>query len=205
MAKQPKKIYNIDSANINVDIDYDKLAEAITKAQKNADLYQKQQDTKEIEMMDKEWRKLISEREYDYKKSILYNFLMFQISNLKILWNIIFIKEKTVRNARMLSKLIGVTNEFMFRTIETVFGVGSLALLMHPFRIKGNIAEYLVFGLFAFILFVISRVVKIARLETRYIEDSKQILVVFSTVVAFVSLVMAAIGAVFAMAAYFKG
>ena len=205
MAKQPKKIYNIDSANINVDIDYDKLAEAITKAQKNADLYQKQQDTKEIEMRDKEWRKLISEREYDYKKSILYNFLMFQISNLKILWNIIFIKEKTVRNARMLSKLIGVTNEFMFRTIETVFGVGSLALLMHPFRIKGNIAEYLVFGLFAFILFVISRVVKIARLETRYIEDSKQILVVFSTVVAFVSLVMAAIGAVFAMAAYFKG
>lgn len=205
MAKQPKKIYNIDSANINVDIDYDKLAEAITKAQKNADLYQKQQDAKEIEMMDKEWRKLISEREYDYKKSILYNFLMFQISNLKILWNIIFIKEKTVRNARMLNKLIGVTNEFMFRTIETVFGVGSLALLMHPFRIKGNIAEYLVFGLFAFILFVISRVVKIARLETRYIEDSKQILVVFSTVVAFVSLVMAAIGAVFAMAAYFKG
>ena len=202
MSKNKKVNLNIERTDLNINIDYDKLAEALIKAQNKADEYAKQQLEEQHEKAKQEWHKIVGYKEYPKSKNNLINFLHNAKNAFNALRALIFFKEKYIEKSRMLDSLMSAAAQSVFEIIEDLLNISALTLIATPILLKKSV-YYL--WVYAILLFLYSRIVRIAKLEIKNMKDAEKIADVFSSVMTFVGAVMTTIGVIIAVLTYLKG
>lgn len=187
MAKKknnPTVVNNIES--VNVDIDYDKLAEAIVKAQK----IEKEQQIKEKEQAFIEWRNSLGYKEYSNKNKIAKKFLTFG-NRIKVLFKLMFLpKNKRIETSFsaifLQTLLIGFFNFLKHATlISSILFIGFI--FYHP-EIDFEKHDYIVLSVLAILSFLYSRLFRLISIEIDQMNDKEQLLSLFTAVVAIVPL-----------------
>lgn len=178
-------VNNIDS--VNVEIDYDKLAEAIVKALKK----EKEQLDKEKQESFNEWRKSLGYKDYSDKRGFVKLIYTFGNRFLFVL-RLMFISKKrkieTSFSATLLQTvLVGVFNVLKYGTLFSSFLL-VVFMFYHPSIIWKNYYYFILFGL-SIVSFVYSRIFRIVSIEIDQMSDKEQILSLFTAVIALVPLV----------------
>ena len=188
MAKKknnPTVVNNIES--VNVDIDYDKLAEAIVKAQK----IEKEQQIKEKEQAFVEWRNSLGYKEYLNKNKIAKNFLTIG-NRIKVFFKLMFIsKNKKIETSFsaifLQTLLVGFFNFLKHATLlSSILFIGFM--FYHP-EIDFEKYHYIVLSVLAILSFLYSRFFRLISIEIDQMNDKEQLLSLFTAVVAIIPLV----------------
>lgn len=177
-------VNNIES--VNVDIDYDKLAEAIVKAQK----IEKERQIKEKEQAFIEWRNSLGYKEYSDKSKLLKKFLTFG-NRIKVSFKLMFLsknkKIETSFSAIFLQTLLmGFFNFLKHATlISSILFIGFM--FYHP-EINFEKYHYIILSVLAIFSFLYSRFFRLISIEIDQMNDKEQLLSLFTAVIAIVPL-----------------
>lgn len=187
MAKKrnnPIVVNNIES--VNLDIDYDKLAEAIVEAQQKA----KEQQIKEKEQAFIEWRAELGYKEHNDKHGLRKMLLV--IGNRFIYaFRLMFVSKKrkieTSFSAIFLQTLlVGFFNFLKHATlISSILLIGFM--FYHP-NIDFENYYYYVLPCLAIACFVYSRIFRLISIEIDQMNDKEQLLSLFTAVIAIIPL-----------------
>ena len=196
---------------VKTEIDYDKLAKAIAKANNTAIDYDKLADTinvavsqslseeKSDEKFEKklknyEWRKEIGLKEYPHNskwlKKRLIDFLNIFIS-MKV---VVFYKKGYVKDARMTFAFMTMICVYIFVALEFAFYLIAISQII----VEGKNIINIKYLLFEGSLLVMGRMMRVIRLELNHIKDNERINMVFSSLMAFIA-------ALFTTLAFIKG
>lgn len=180
-----------DRRRNTVRIDYDKLAEAIVKANLKTDEELKELEENEREELQQKWENVLGYNDDLKGKEKICN-------NLKIFWNILFFKKENVltlvaNNALLKMILAGlyIIIEILLYTFA-IFGIGIIVVLF----INKNYGSGIMAILVPFISFTIARIVRMARFEIDIINDKNYLATLFAAIISFVALIASAIAIV---------
>lgn len=181
-------LFGKDTYNyINNEIDYNKLAEAIVKAQK----IEKEQQIKEKEQAFVEWRNSLGYKEYSNKNKIAKKFLTFG-NRIKVLFKLMFLpKNKRIETSFsaifLQTLLMGFFNFLKHATlISSILFIGFM--FYHP-EIDFEKYHYIVLSVLAILSFLYSRLFRLISIEIDQMNDKEQLLSLFTAVVAIIPLV----------------
>ena len=191
MAKRNKNpnIINIEELEIEnkIEIDYDKLAAAIVKAQK----IEEENAEKAKEAALRKWEKEIGYNDHADKQGLSRKVLCF-LNRFKVVWNIMFIsKKKHIVTSPTNAFIQGLTASFfgVIQKMLVLLAVGFLTvILFHP-GVQYGLFEYFMCGSFAILSFMLSRVFRLMRMEIEQMSNREQVLGVFTAVVSVIPLV----------------
>lgn len=180
-----------DRRRNTVRIDYDRLAEAIVKAELKVNDELEQREETEYEKIKEEWNGTLGIN--DELKGIkkLDN-------NIKGVLNILFIKKEKVitlsaNNALLKLTIMGIYALFEFVLYAFIaVGLGTLIL----FLIKGFFSWGLIVIAITILLLFIARIIRIARFEVEKISDQNYLATLFSAVIAFVAIIISIVAIV---------
>ena len=178
-------VNNIES--VNLDIDYDKLAEAIVKAQQKA----KEQQIKEKEQAFIEWRAELGYKEHNDKHG-LRKMLLVTGNRFIYAFRLMFVSKKrkieTSFSAILLQTLLVDFFKFLKlgTLISSIFFIGFM--FYHPDFIFENY-DYFVLSSLAIFSFLYSRFFRLISIEIDQMNDKEQLLSLFTAVVAIIPLV----------------
>ena len=178
-------VNNIDS--VNLEIDYDKLAEAIVKARKK----EEEQLTKEKQETFNEWRKSLGYKDYSDKRGFVKLIYTFGNRFLFVL-RLMFISKKRKIEISFSATLLQTILVGVFNVLKHGALLSSLVLLVlmfyHP-NVVLEIYHYFILFCFAISSFVYSRFFRLVSMEIDQMNDKEQLLSLFTAVIALVPLV----------------
>lgn len=171
------------------EIDYDKLADAIVKAQEKADketikqavidaqyeLYKR--ETEQQEAKKKEWQQTLGD------------------NNLKAFFKILFMKKDEAKtfsaNITIMKMLLtGIYYIFEFFLYFLIVGIIVVAFLEKTFFSICSASFFLVIGV------LIARIIRIARFEVEHIDDNKYLTTLFSSMLSLLAVIIAVVSVV---------
>ena len=166
--------------NVNVEIDYDKLATAIIKA------HQIEND-KEVEIIKKEkaeWKKSIGYCAHEDKKGIKKKIFIF--------FNLMFFSKKKKIKKSVTSAFMQSITAIFFHTVKFLLWILSLAFISVIF-FHGNkafgILDYIYYAVFAFISFTLAGIFRLMAIESEQISERERILGIFTAVMAVIPMI----------------
>ena len=188
MAKKkdkPQIINNI--SELNLEIDYDKLAEAIVKSKQIEEEKSKIKKTAELA----EWKKSIGANTHDDKQGLIKK--IFICGNyIKVLFNIIFFSPKKKIQVSMTNIFIQCLTAIFFHLIKFLLWILSLAFLCVVFY-HGNKAfgllDYIYFIGFAIIAFVLASIFRLMAIETEQISERERVLGIFTAIMSVIPMI----------------
>ena len=188
MAKRkdkPQVINNIQE--LNLEIDYDKLAEAIVKAKQIEEENATKKKAEELAA----WRKSIGVNNHEDKKGIIK--AIFVIFNrLKVFTKIIFYpKKKKLYNSMTGAFMQGITTTF-FNLIKWFLWLLSAAFILSIFlhgEVEFTILDYITCVGRAILAFVVAGIFRLMAIETEQLTDRERILGIFTAVVAVIPMI----------------
>ena len=187
--KKDANIINIDELEIEskVEIDYDKLAQAIVKAKQIEEEIAAKKKAADLE----EWKRSLGVNNHEDKRGIKKKIFVF-LNNIKVFLNLIFFsKKKKVRVSMTGAVMQGITTMF-FHVIKVMLWILSLAFISvciyHGNMAFGplNFAYYIGFAIIAFMLASIFRLMAI---ETEQITDRERVLGIFTAVMSVIPMI----------------
>lgn len=187
--KKDANIINIDELEIEskVEIDYDKLAQAIVKAKQIEEEIAAKKKAADLE----EWKRSLGVNNHEEKKGIKKMFFVF-FNRAKVFLNLVFFsKKKKVRVSMTGAFLQGITAMF-FHVIKVMLWILSLAFISvciyHGNMDFGplNYAYYIGFAIIAFLLASIFRLMAI---ETEQITERERVLGIFTAVMSVIPMI----------------
>lgn len=188
MAKKknnPTVVNNIES--VNLDIDYNKLAEAIVKAQK----IEKEQQIKEKEQAFIEWRNSLGYKEYSNKNKIAKKFLTFG-NRIKVSFKLMFLSKSKKIEASFSAIFLQTLLVGFFNFLKLATLISSILFIVfifyHP-EIDFEKHHYIVLSGLAIFSFLYSRLFRLISIEIDQMNDKEQLLSLFTAVVAIIPLV----------------
>lgn len=180
-------LFGKDTYNyINNEIDYNKLAEAIVKAQE----IEKEQQIKEKEQAFIEWRNSLGYKEYSDKSELAKNFLTIG-NRIKVFFKLMFIsKNKKIETSFsaifLQTLLVGFFNFLKHATlISSTLFIGFM--FYHP-EIDFEKYHYIVLSILVIFSFLYSRFFRLISIEIDQMNDKEQLLSLFTAVIAIVPL-----------------
>lgn len=191
-----EKIEEIISDNAqNFEIDYGKLAEAIVKANNDAEeerkkRYLEQADAENAEFLTKIGVKEIPENENKLKRK----WRSF-CNNWHYFLTFIFYKQEYATSPIMTFEIMKMVAGFFLGIIEKIFFILGIVFMVVAFKYT-NVADIISIIIMGLILFVISRFFRISKLEVNNIQEQETITSIYSSIISFISLVMATIAAI---------
>ncbi len=188
--------------NNNIELDYDKLAEAIVRANKRI----KEQDELVVKENDdisrKEWQKIIGYKEYAKSESRLKRKVHKFRNGFSILWHMITFKEKNAKYDVATFGLLQLATVIVFNICKWLLYLLSLLILIMSFftlQDKVFVFNFRPFLLFYFIpTFLFSRLFRMAAFEINHITDRNYLISILSATTCFFAMIVAII-------ALFKG
>lgn len=169
--------------------DYDKLAEAIVKAELKVDDELELKKAAEYEKLQEEWQTNLG---LDKEKSGL-------INDFKVLKNIVFMKkEKAIalaaNNALLKMILIGT-----YRVFEILIYLTAVISLAIAILIKANALTISFAIIMIFLGILIARIIRVARFEIDNITDKNYLTTLFAAVMSFIAIVVSTVAIVISM------
>ena len=178
-------VNNIES--VNLDIDYDKLAEAIVKAKK----IEKEQQIKEKEQAFIEWRNSLGYKEYSNKNKIAKKFLTFG-NRIKVSFKLMFLSKNKKIEASFSAIFLQTLLVGFFNFLKLATLISSILFIVfifyHP-EIDFEKHHYIVLSVLAIFSFLYSRFFRLISIEIDQMNDKEQLLSLFTAVVAIIPLV----------------
>ena len=186
MAKKkdkPQVINNIQG--LNLEIDYDKLAEAIVKQIEEENAVKKKAEELAA------WRKSIGINNHDDKKGIIKAVSVF-FNRLKVSTKILFYpKKKKLYNSMTGAFMQGITTAF-FNLIKWFLWFLSAAFILSIFshgEVEFTILDYITCVGRAMLAVVVAAIFRLMAIETEQLTDRERILGIFMAVVAIIPMV----------------
>lgn len=188
---------------VNQEIDYEKLATAIVKAQKMIDNNQNLEHGKQKKRELENWHKTIGYKDYDDDNTNCFFKIVHQTRNFfSVLFHFIFFKRKNATSDTVTFGLLQMATSAIFAICH--FSLSLLSLLLLAYSILTVEESRLIFEfklpflIYSFILFLFSRFFKIASFEMENLKDRNYMIAIFSAMTCFFSML-------FALIALFKG
>ena len=183
--EKPQVINNIQE--LNLEIDYDKLAEAIVKAKQIEEENATKKKAEELAA----WRKSIGINNHDDKKGIIKIVSVF-FNRLKVSTKIIFYpKKKKLYNSMTGAFMQGISTAF-FNLIKWFLWLLSAAFILSIFlhgEVEFTILDYITCVGRAILAFVVAGIFRLMAIETEQLTDRERILGIFTAVVAVIPMI----------------
>ncbi len=172
--------------NLNLEIDYDKLAESIVKATE----IEKQREEQEKAAALEKWRAEVGYNDHGDKKGFAKKF--FCCGNyIKVAWNIMFIsKKKHIATSPTSAFIQGLISSLfaLCKWVLTIIAIIFVVIIFyHPESYYG-FNEYFAAIFFAIFSFMLSRIFRLMAIEIDQMSNREQILGVFTAVIALIQL-----------------
>lgn len=187
--KKDTNIINIDELEIEskVEIDYDKLAQAIVKAKQIEEENAAKKKAADLE----EWKRSLGVNNHEDKRGIKKKIFVF-FNNIKVFLNLIFFsKKKKVRVSMTGAVMQGITAMF-FHMIKIMLWILSLAFISVCIY-HGNMAfgplNYAYYIGFAIIAFMLASIFRLMAIETIQITDRERVLGIFTAVMSVIPMI----------------
>ena len=188
MAKKkdkPQIINNIQE--LNLEIDYDKLAEAIVKSKQIEEENLAEKKTSDLE----EWKKSLGVNKHEDKKGIKKKIYVF-CNNVKVFFNLIFFsKKKKVRVSMTGAFMQSITATF-FHIIKVMLWILSLAFIsvcVYHGNMAFSLLNYVYYIGFAIIAFMLASIFRLMAIETEQITDRERVLGIFTAVMSVIPMI----------------
>ena len=188
MAKKkdkPQVINNI--GELNLEIDYDKLAEAIVKAKQIEEDNLAEKKAADLE----EWKRSLGVNKHEDKKGIKKKIYVF-CNNVKVFFNLIFFsKKKKIQVSTTGAFMQSITATF-FHVIKVMLWILSLAFISFCIY-HGNMAfgplNYVYYICFAIIAFLLASIFRLMAIETEQITERERVLGIFTAVMSVIPMI----------------
>lgn len=182
---KPQTINNIKE--LNLEIDYYKLAQAIVKAKQIEEENAAKKKASELE----EWKKSLGVNKHEDKKGIKKKIYVF-CNNVKVFFNLIFFsKKKKVRVSMTGAFMQSITAAF-FHIIKVMLWILSLAFISVCVY-HGNMAfgflNYVYYIGFAIIAFMLASIFRLMAIETEQITERERVLGIFTAVMSVIPMI----------------
>ena len=182
---KPQVINNIQE--LNLEIDYDKLAEAIVKAKQIEDENAAKKKVSELE----EWRKSIGVNNHENKKGIKKKFFVC-CNRIKVFFKLIFFSRKKKLHS-------SITGAFMQSITATFFSVIKWILWILSFAFIGvsishgnmmfDLLDYVYCIGFAIIAFMLGSIFRLMAIETEQIKERERVLGIFTAIMSVIPMI----------------
>lgn len=188
MAKKKDKSQIINNIQeLNLEIDYDKLAQAIVKAKQIEEENAAKKKTADLE----EWKKILGVNKHEDKKGIKKKIYVF-CNNVKVFFNLIFFsKKKKVRVSMTGAFMQGITAAF-FHLIKVMLWILSLAFIsvcIYHGNMVFGLLNYVYYIGFAIIAFMLASIFRLMAIETEQITDRERVLGIFTAVMSVIPMI----------------
>lgn len=198
MSRHNKKNHGNSNTIINnTEIDYDKLAEAIVSANNKLKEQEEYDKKKNSYANQKELNKIIGIKEYPITKNIFKHKLHEIRNNFSVLFHIIFFKEKNAKYDVVTFGLLQFATVSIFSICKYFLYLFTLVLLIMTFIVVSN--EELIFNfqpvyfLYASLIFLFSRIFRVAEFEIKHITDRNYLIGILSATTCFFAMLVAII------------
>ena len=191
--KKTADIINIDELKIEnkVEIDYDKLAQAIIKSKTEIENKErKQRQEKEDDMQNKR-KEILGEKDFSHiKNKTLREFRVF-LNDLRVAWKMLTMSKEEAMYFTTVSSLTKMLTSFLLFLIElAIFAFAGVVLYF-------SVSSGLVFSdgiIVALFSVAFARMIRIARFEIERIDDNNYLMNISMMVIAVVTLVITILG-----------
>ena len=181
--RKEKNAVHIDT--LNLEIDYDKLADAIVRARRLEDEKKKLDRSEEI----KTWQRVLGYNDFSEETGCKKRIFKF-CNSIKVIWKLMFISKKEHIAVSPTSGLIqGMTSAF-FSFIQIILTLGAVVLLFAPVLLTlYNGVEFVFSDWFMFIglsvfSFMLSRIFRLMAIEIEQMSDREQVMGIFTAVIS---------------------
>ena len=188
MAKKKDKPQTINNIKeLNLEIDYDKLAQAIVKAKQIEEENAAEKKAADLE----EWRRSLGVNKHEDKKGIKKKIYVF-CNKVKVFFNIIFFSKKKKVQVSMTSAFMQIITAVFFHVIKDMLWILSLAFIVICIY-HGNMA----FGLLNYVCcigcaitsFMLASIFRLMAIEIEQITDRERILGIFTAVMSVIPMI----------------
>ena len=188
MAKKKDKSQIINNIQeLNLEIDYDKLAQAIVKAKQIEEENAAKKKAADLE----EWKKILGVNKHEDKKEIKKKIYVF-CNNVKVFFNLIFFsKKKKVRVSMTGAFMQSITAAF-FHLIKVMLWILSLAFIIvciYHENMAFGLLNYVYYIGFAIIAFMLASIFRLMAIETEQITDRERVLGIFTAVMSVIPMI----------------
>ncbi|MBO5967935.1 MAG: hypothetical protein J6S14_05495 [Clostridia bacterium] len=188
MAKKkdkPQVVNNI--GELNLEIDYDKLAEAIVKAKQIEEENVAKKKASELE----EWQNSIGVNKHEDKKGLKKQFFVF-FNSIKVFLNLLFFSKKKKIRVSMTGAFMQSITAIFFHVIKVMLWILSLAFIS-VCVFHGNMAfsllNYVYYIGFAIIAFMLASIFRLMAIETEQITERERVLGIFTAVMSVIPMI----------------
>lgn len=183
--------------NNNIEIDYDKLADALVRANSSIKKQDALAESERNAVTRKEWYSLIGFKEYPDNEKLLKR-LWHKLRNyVSVLWHMLWLREKDAKHDVAIFGLIRLSAYAIFVIIKWLLYLASVMLLVMAFcTFESSVLTfqirpmYLLISLFAFL---IAHWFRIAVFEIENMSDRNYLIGILSSVTGFIAMVIAVI------------
>lgn len=182
--KKEKKVVNIDA--VNIDIDYDKLAEALVKAQSKYDNELILREEK-IQQEHRENRNaVLGRKDYSGEKRWFVRKVKEVWSKVQLVFRVLFISKKDAQYLSGLNLLFQGITETIFALVRYGLYLVS-ATLIFLFIWDEHNPTYIIYTIAAFLY---AQIFRLVQFEIERITDREYVLAIFAAIVSVISLVV---------------
>lgn len=177
---KPTVINNIDS--INIEIDYDKLAQAIVKAQNEADSIV---ENKNQEIL-KQRKEYLKEKEFSYINCWLWRNIRTFFNQLRVFKRMLFIPKKQIKLFSAIDGLISSFTTGLLFIVRIILYAFSLCFILSVFKGDHIAGSFLI----SFATFSIAQLIRIAQYEVERLKDRDYVLALFVGILTIFSIII---------------
>lgn len=182
--------------NVVVEIDYDKLAEALIRAEATMQEEKQKEKKEEHERMQIQWEKALKCQRYRGDKKIL-KFLDWLTRPIRIIFGLVTFRKKNATTENATYALFRICNEYLLSIYQWFFYFLTLCMgicvwnydeFSNWFSIK--ISGYVGLGI---LFFIIAQTIRVAKLEAANSQNKETITTIFHSIVSFTAMICAVI------------
>lgn len=187
--KKDANIINIDELEIEskVEIDYDKLAQAIVKAKQIEEEIASKKKAADLE----EWKRSLGVNNHEDKKGIKKKFFVF-FNHAKVFLNLIFFSKKKKVRVSMTGAFMQSITAMFFHMIKVMLWILSLAFIsvcVYHGNMAFDLLNYVYYIGFAIIAFMLASIFRLMAIETEQITDRERVLGIFTAVMSVIPMI----------------
>ena len=187
--KKDANIINIDELEIEskVEIDYDKLAQAIVKAKQIEEEIAAKKKAADLE----EWKRSLGVNNHEDKKEIKKKLFVF-FNRAKVFLNLIFFSKKKKVRVSMTGAFMQSITAMFFHMIKVMLWILSLAFIsvcIYHANMAFDLLNYVYYIGFAIIAFMLASIFRLMAIETEQITDRERVLGIFTAVMSVIPMI----------------
>lgn len=178
-----KKQQNI---TVDVNIDYEKLADAIAVSQEKSELRKQEKAGIERQKILEKRKEILKEKDFSHIKFSIWREIRVFFNTLRVLWNLLTLSREEAKYFTAVNELTRLLSSLLLYSIGFVFYSFAAALVCGSYSNGTFSGEYILFSL---IFIILARIIRIARFEIERMEDHVQLMNIAMMLIALITLV----------------